>query len=99
MISYWARLGCDHINALYKFTITYLLTYLLDDTYKYQHVCNESRKLRNLFIAAIKCKRQSHNNNNNNNNNNKYKVGLLMLQDFQPPNSHQLWRYVTAVGL
>jgi len=21
-----ARLGCDHINALYKFTITYLLT-------------------------------------------------------------------------
>jgi len=22
-------LGCDHINALYKFTITYLLTYLL----------------------------------------------------------------------
>ena len=22
---YWARLGCDHINALYKFTITYLL--------------------------------------------------------------------------
>ena len=21
LISYWARLGCDHINALYKFTI------------------------------------------------------------------------------
>ena len=41
----------------------------------------------------------TNNNNNNNNNNNKYKVGLLMLQDFQPPNSHQLWRYVTAVGL
>ena len=29
LISYRARLGCDHINALYKFTITYLLTYLL----------------------------------------------------------------------
>ena len=27
LISYRARLGCDHINALYKFTITYLLTY------------------------------------------------------------------------
>jgi len=27
LISYWARLGCDHINALSKFTITYLLTY------------------------------------------------------------------------
>jgi len=26
LISYWARLGCDHINALYKFTITNLLT-------------------------------------------------------------------------
>ena len=24
-VRYWARLGCDHINALYKFTITYLL--------------------------------------------------------------------------
>ena len=24
LISYWARLGCDHINALYKFTITYI---------------------------------------------------------------------------
>ena len=26
LISYWARLGCDHINALYKFTITTTIT-------------------------------------------------------------------------
>ena len=29
LISYRARLRCDHINVLYKFTITYLLTYQL----------------------------------------------------------------------
>jgi len=27
VIPYRARLGCDHINTLYKFTITYLLTW------------------------------------------------------------------------
>jgi len=32
LISYWARLGCDHINALYKFTITSLLLLLLTTT-------------------------------------------------------------------
>ena len=32
-------MGCDHINALYKFTITYLLTYLLTLGQIWKAVC------------------------------------------------------------